>query len=51
MTKSLVRRGVTLCLLLGNFLDIDNLVKADQPVHCLKQDFVGEWTFHVSKDS
>ena len=25
-------------------------VKADQPVHCLKDDAFGEWDFHVSKD-
>ena len=25
-------------------------VKADQPVHCLKDDAFGEWDFHVSKE-
>ena len=25
-------------------------VKADQPVHCLRQDIYGDWTFKVSKD-
>ena len=26
-------------------------VKADQPVHCLRQDIYGEWTFKVSKEA
>jgi hypothetical protein len=25
-------------------------VKADQPVHCLRQSIYGEWTFYVSKE-
>jgi hypothetical protein len=28
-----------------------NLVKADQPVHCLRESFFGEWNFKVSNDS
>ena len=26
-------------------------VKADQPVHCLQKDIVGDWTFHVTKQA
>ena len=26
-------------------------VKADQPVHCLRESLYGEWDFHVSKES
>jgi hypothetical protein len=26
-------------------------VKADQPVHCLRESVYGEWEFYVSKDS
>lgn len=25
-------------------------VRADQPVHCLRQDIYGDWTFKVSKE-
>ena len=24
--------------------------KADQPVHCLSSDVLGNWTFHISED-
>ena len=24
--------------------------KADQPVHCLSNDILGDWTFHISAD-
>lgn len=27
------------------------IVRADQPVHCLRQDIYGDWTFKVSKDA
>ena len=27
-----------------------NLVSADQPVHCLRESFFGEWMFKVSTD-
>ena len=27
------------------------LIKADQPVHCLRENVVGDWKFHVSKDN
>ena len=27
-----------------------NLVQADQPVHCLRESFFGEWMFNVSTD-
>ena len=30
--------------------DTINIVRADQPVHCLREDFFGEWIFKVSKD-
>ena len=26
-------------------------VSADQPVHCLQNDVMGDWTFHVTKDA
>lgn len=26
-------------------------VKADQPVHCLRQDIYGDWTFKVGKEA
>ena len=32
-------------------MDSDNMVRADQPVHCLRQDVYGDWTFRVSKES
>jgi hypothetical protein len=28
--------------------NINPFVKADQPVHCLRGDVMGEWTFHVA---
>ena len=28
----------------------NSLVKADQPVHCLRENLYGVWDFHVSQD-
>ena len=35
--------------MIGALLVNDMGVKADQPVHCLRQDIYGEWTFKVGK--
>lgn len=42
--KTYIQNAAVLALFLGA------QVKADQPVHCLRQDIYGEWTFKVSKD-
>jgi len=31
-------------------LSASDLARADQPVHCLRDDAFGEWEFHVSQD-
>ena len=30
---------------------LSTFAKADQPVHCLRQEVYGDWTFHISKES
>jgi len=42
-------RSITLPLfcLLNNY---NPFVKADQPVHCLRDNVYGQWEFHVSTD-
>ena len=30
--------------------NLNPFVKADQPVHCLREDLFGVWNFHVSKE-
>lgn len=37
-------------VLSGLLLSEKKLARADQPVHCLRQDIYGDWTFKVSKD-
>ena len=34
------------CLL--NLLTLEDVARADQPVHCLKDDIFGTWDFHVN---
>ena len=39
------------CLLANLSLsDTQNIVRADQPVHCLREELFGEWIFKVTKD-
>ena len=38
-------------LALVNNLSMEQVAKADQPVHCLKDDAFGTWDFHVSQDT
>ena len=40
--------------LINSLADLDNkvlVVKADQPVHCLRGQVFGVWNFHVSQSS
>ena len=30
---------------------VSDVVKADQPVHCLRESLFGNWKFHVSADT
>ena len=43
--KAFIQNVAVIAMLLGR-----SNVKADQPVHCLRQDIYGEWTFKVSKE-
>ena len=43
--KAFIQNVAVIAMLLGG-----SNVKADQPVHCLRQDIYGEWTFKVSKE-
>lgn len=43
--KAYIQNAAVIAMLLGT-----GSVKADQPVHCLRQDIYGEWTFKVSKE-
>jgi hypothetical protein len=45
MKTNYIQNAAVLALFLG-----ESSVKADQPVHCLRQDIYGDWTFTVSKD-
>ena len=45
MTKSIITLA-KLCLL----FNLNPFVKADQPVHCLRESMFGVWNFHVTKD-
>ena len=38
-------------LLLSGDKKSSMVARADQPVHCLRQDIYGDWTFKVSKDA
>ena len=49
MTKALARL-ITISMLLMNPMTSEFGARADQPVHCLRQDIYGDWTFHVGKD-
>lgn len=35
-------------LLMGSFVQQNNVVSADQPVHCLRGQVFGVWKFYVS---
>jgi len=43
-----IKSFALLCLLYN--LNPFEVVKADQPVHCLREQMYGVWNFHVSKD-
>ena len=43
-----IKKLAALCLL---FNMSPTEVKADQPVHCLRDSAIGEWDFHVSKEA
>jgi len=42
-------KNIAIAALIYN-LSLTDIVKADQPVHCLKDDAFGEWEFHVSQE-
>lgn len=51
MKKALSK--IALVSLINNLNPFDHqsmLVKADQPVHCLREQMYGVWNFHVSSD-
>ena len=41
-------RKSTSAFVLGLLL---GLTRADQPVHCLRENIIGDWKFHVTKDA
>lgn len=50
LVKSTIKSLAVACLLY-NLNPFDQAhVKADQPVHCLREAMFGVWNFHVSKD-
>ena len=45
--KSQFKLSLAVACLLNNLNPFDS-VRADQPVHCLKDDVFGTWDFHVN---
>ena len=45
--KGGIKRSLAIACLLNN-LSLDDVVRADQPVHCLKDDVFGTWDFHIN---
>ena len=47
-TKGMKKKVSLAIAFLLNYLPSSNFVRADQPVHCLKDDVFGTWDFHVN---
>ena len=48
LSKGLKTLAVSCLVANLSLTDTINKVRADQPVHCLREDFFGEWIFHVT---